>query len=111
MFVGLPHLTHTTANIASFSLSLSLSLSELQMCVLHIAVMINQFIYDEFMRMFIVRFCFCYYALKYRMSKELTSDSLPASYPQLPPSLLAAPSIVSMFKELATLLGLTHLYN
>lgn len=72
--------------------------------------MITQFTYDEFMRMFIVRFCFCYYALKYRMPKETSADYLPGSYPQMPPSILADPSIVAMFKELAALLGLTNIY-
>lgn len=63
------------------------------------------------MRMLIVRFCFCYYALKLRVAKEITSDCLPASYPQLSSSLLANANIAAMFKTLAEIVGATNLYR
>lgn len=63
------------------------------------------------MRMLLVRFCFCYYALKLRNSKELTSDCLPASYPPLSSSLLANANIGAMFRTLAETVGATNLYR
>lgn len=70
-----------------------------------------QFLSDEFMRMLLVRFCFCYYALKLRVSKELTADCLPASYPALSASILANANIAAMFKQLAEAVGVSNLYR
>ena len=98
--------------------------SDLEACTTHIAdpfcwncfvpsteaAVISQFIADPFMRMFLVRFCFAYYALRLRWGKELTSDCLPCSYPSMSPLILGNVAIVTEFRELAKILGVSALY-
>lgn len=79
-------------------------------CLIYTALVFTQFVNDEFMRLLIVRFCFCYYALKLRSPKDVSSDFLPASYPSLGASVLCSSTVITLFKELAGILGVSTLY-